>query len=672
MAVQIPRIQRADPSAPQPTGQMNLNIPNMAEANAPVMKASTKAVQDITELSLRIETEQKKQQAKVWDTKSTDISNQFEMALKDRLHQIKQKDGGDTTKDFTDYDSYAKETYDQIMSDNKDMDPSFNKVLQEKMSTTYGRLSSNRNQLQYEQWYKYENNVTDGSVKIAQDNAFEKSYNLSMNNPQSFLEYESYLSRIEQYRISQGDKNGTLVRGANGEPLHMEGSVGVKIRSDIGDVVINTVTALNAAGKVDEAKKLINDYGAKGKKYLNAADESKLISDNNESDVRNQALVRLSEMKDSKLNTEQDPNWLPTLAQINSTSNSEAVKHQMRGIVDTQSRHLENEKSRRVDAIISAEFNRLQEVQNSNEPYLTVSSYMESKQYKNAVKQGVEPKDLKSLTAVIEAPIKSTNSAISAFNQGIESKDIYKWKPSKFNQVWSGLNELDRARLMEQRSMQLHDSRQKEKAPEDLSATSLSDVRQMFMRKFKDQMQNYTLNGEKVFQINPNDKNSFSNDYDNQALNTYVNFMEEDVRLLNKKPTANEYTEIVNKRFEEMLQKRKVDTESRFLGSWRGPGDFTAPQYRSFTPSGSRPIQINQNKTVPNSLRVTPPTTSTSPSPEQPQPKAPTVSSKAKLPNDSDNKAWLDLYRQLNGNAGRPKASDLRLFKKQMREQNGQ
>ena len=218
MAVELPRIGRLEPQAPQSVGRFEANLPNIAEATAPIGRAVSESVDKIADANTAFT---KKQQS-VWDVKTSDLANQFELRRKEALAKINVKDG-DTLSEYKKYDEDADNDYNEVLKQYGTMDPMFQELLKNKISTAYGKQESFRNIQQFEQDYKYQNNVTKSAIALDQDNFLNAGLRLDIKDPKSFTLLDGFRSRIEQAHISQGERSGTLVRDDKGNPMVLEG-----------------------------------------------------------------------------------------------------------------------------------------------------------------------------------------------------------------------------------------------------------------------------------------------------------------------------------------------------------------------------------------------------------------------------------------------------------------
>ena len=635
MAVELPRVQRAQPQAPQPSQKLEANVPNIAEAVAPMSRAISNATENIGDAFV----EQQKKQQQVWDTKSTDINNQFERSLKNRLNEIKLKTG-DTTKDFVDYEDFAQKTHDEIMSSFNDNDPQFKTLLSEKMLNTFGRMKSFKDDQQYEQHFKYQNEVSDARVKLDVDNAFATGMSLDIKRPDTFTSLDAYIKRIEQTRVSQGDRTGMTVRDENGpkdaegkgSPNHRSSPVGVLIRKDVGDTIVPLVKSLNAAGKVAEGKKVLERYSD----YLNAADRSNLMNDNNEADVKNQAINNLADLK-QKIGS----NSL-SLADIDAMKGiSEPIRFKMKELNQIEETKKTQEQDRKRENFLGAEYTRLIEKQSSVQSYVNEADYINSPEGKNAA-ANTSPEQFARLVKIVSAPFKSTPSSLAMLNKGDSEGNLYKLSAEDRIKMYSGLSEEDRKSAREVMRQQSIDAG-RSGANSELTGATVSSAKSTILKNINEQ-----LESNPIFEYNTRQKKYKNEEYVQSMIKKYGAIINNDILMAGPAAkNADVQDKITNKRLQQMVNQFKKDEEDN--RAWFGKTKFKGVSNEAAV------SRYPYNGALPKP-KTSLPSTSGADKLQPTVPKVMTASSADAtvvegLPAKTDRKEWNKLYRKANGKA---------------------
>ena len=672
MPVQIPRIAAPDVApAPQSVGRQTVDVPNMANAVQPFAQGIEKGTKAFEDAYQKRQLEIQKQRWTALDIKSTDEANQFENWSKEKLAEINLKKG-DTTSDYMDYEKQAQEKYKEVYSKYETMDSDFKNLLDQKLNTTFQKQQSFRNIQQSEQQYKWRDEVTNDTVKLSQDSMLNSGLRLDAARPETFANMHTYAQDIIQARIARGSQTGSLVTKPDGTIDYEQGPVGPQIKKDIGDAVIPLVKSLNAAGKVKEGKQVIDQYAP----FLNAADRATLLSDNNEADVNNQAIVALTKLQqDVKAANPNNPDRRVMLSDIEKVKDlSPAVRFKVIEKNDIFNKRQDAELDRKREVLVTNEFQKLIERQASREAYVSEDEWLNSPEGKAFVSQNPKPSDINNMKALVVAPTKSKKSALEAFNQAVIDRTLWKMTPNEMSEIYPHLNKADRENFLRYQRDQQYDSRNK-KAEGPVTGDKLSGMHSRMTKALEQQMKSYRdpKSGELLFETNKKDK--FTDQYDDQMLADYNSLIRDDILRAGGKLTGAQENEIVNKRLAEMIQKRKDDHRSVL-------SNFFGVDYKP-TPRQTSPISTMRPSTGAYGPRSNGPAPST-PAPLAPTPNidtaptsTPATSTPAvtpsgvvtNLPPKSDRKAWIRLYEESTGtkfDAGR----DIGALKKFMNKGN--
>lgn len=649
MPVQLPRIGVPEPIAPQSVGREDIQAPNVAQATQPFaegIQKGTKAFEDAFE---KRELEVKKQRLTALDVKSTDESNKFEMWSKEQLAQINLKKG-DTTQDYIEYEKQAQQKYQETYSKYETMDSDFKTLLDNKLNSTYQKQGSFRNIQQNEQQYKWRDEVTDNTVKLSQDSMFNSGTRLDASRPETFANMHTYAQDIIQSRIARGSQTGTLVKKEDGTVDYEKGPVGPLIKKDIGDAVIPLVKSLNAAGKVKEGKQVIEQYSP----FLNAADRAKLLSDSDEADVSNQAIVTLTKLQqDVAAANPNNPDRRVMLGDIEKLKGlSPAVRFKIIEKNDIFNKRQDAEQDRKREVLVSNEFENLVKRQASRDAYVSEDEWANSPEGKNFMSQNPKPSDINNMRAMVVAPTKSKKSALEAFNQGVIDRSLAKMTPKDISEIYPHLNKGDRQRFDEIRRDQLYDSRNR-KAEGPVTGDKISGMHGRMTKSLEQQMKSFRdpKSGDLMFVTNSKDK--FTDQYDDQMLSDYNSLVREDILRAGGKLNGAQENEIVNKRLAEMVQKRKDDHKAT-LSNFFGLDVDYKPTTRETRPMSMRPStgaygarSNGPSPSVPAALAPTPSVDTTPVTTSTPVVTPSGVVTN--LPPKSDRKSWIRLYEESTG-----------------------
>lgn len=440
----LPRQERAQPQAPASVGRFEVNPPSIAEATASGFSKAASAVGDIAQAFNQQELEIQRQKKATVDIKSTELANRFERASKERLAAIKDLPAeADTTQDYVDYDKAMDKLQTEILGEYEGWDPQLKALTEAKLRNTYASQESFRNIQQNEQIFKYRRKVIDDKVDLASKNMFEAGRYLDAAKPETFDLVKKYFYDIRDSRIAEGMYTRTLPVDGDGNPTKdwLESAVGTEVRKNVGNTVVDMVKTLNATGKVNEAKMLIDEYAD----YMNVNDRAKLLSDNDEANVKNTALNHLRDLE----NVLRRP---PTLKEINNympdgkTQPSEAVQMKMREFADTNSRLADQERKRRSDAMLNKAAARIRERMAGPQAYVNAAQYINSPEYKLET-DGMDANDAAALVRLTESREVSDPVAMSKLYGYFQRNELSKLQYPEYLNLTSKLTVRDRNKV---------------------------------------------------------------------------------------------------------------------------------------------------------------------------------------------------------------------------------
>lgn len=445
MAVIIPRLESINPTGPQQSNRIQGEAPNLLGATAPLREGLAAGVDTVNDTYTKQQNELRKKALAAKDLKQTEKAIGYEQALKARLDIAKQQKG-DPTPYYKQFDEEMVKLESSLYDDS--MDAEDRTILREKIIKANGRILDTRSTNYTGQYYGWQKEVADSSVKLRQDNAVKDAANFNVTNPYSYDGIRSSLDEIQGTRIAIAIQNGYDIK-RNVEiiedPITKEKrervswdlsnapAIEAQIKADIGDTVIPMVKALNAAGKTKEAKFIIDDQ----KKWLNANDLSTLISDNDEANVKNQALALISSLKNQS--------GKAALDEVEKSNVSSAIRFKARELIDTKDRQEQNALARKRDQAKSFLYQHIDDKQRSTTPYATVNEFKDSPEYKN-FKDVLDATQLKALEERIEAPPTSDPKAKEKISAVYRTTGFANLTDAQFNEYLKGLDKQDRDR----------------------------------------------------------------------------------------------------------------------------------------------------------------------------------------------------------------------------------
>lgn len=173
-----------------------------------------------------------------------------------------------------------------------------------------------------------------------------------------------------------------------------------------------------------------------------------------------------------------------------------------------------------------------------------------------------------------------------------------------------------------------------------LSATEGIALHSTMRAELLERMKFEKVEGNSIFPTKKDGR--FEEDYDNDLLNSFSDFLKRDLRELNRAPTYDEMQILIGSRLAQMSMQRIVVSQG-FFNSIMGLGKFKEPQYTYLVKNDKvRPLMFN-GSSEPVRMQVIP------------------KLKYEELPQEDDIAGWKVIYQKANGNA-RPSGSELRAF----------
>lgn len=647
MAVEIPRVQRFDAQTPESVGRVQANAPNLAEATAPIIRGMDAGLKTGSDAQQKYEAESRKASINAWDIKTSDVKNQYEVWHKEEVSKIGLIQG-DATKAYADFDKASAEKRKELFTGYEGMTGEFQQLLNKKLVGSVRTLQGLRDIQQSTQASKYQDQVVKDTSKINQDNMMSYGMYVRMDEPKTFTELEKFAENIIAVHMSDAKRLGTIKLDENGKIASMDNDVNVKISEDIGNALVPLIKSLNAAGKVAEGKKLMHDYDT----YFNAKDRASLIADSDESNVRNIAISKLVDLTGAIKGNDKRADKQINLADIDAFQGvSEPVRFKMKELNDINQRQAKMQNERKAETLVSNEFARVAPLQAGADPYVSKEHYLNSEKGKSFVKnlEGIgDPSQINSILSIIDTPLKSKTSSIEALTNGVANNNLYKLSVLERLKIRAGLDKDGQEEFDRTVSNQLTDSKRSVKKPDEMSASTASEMLSRVTKELEIKMSNYSSDGDKLFP--KNSKGKFVEPYDVKLLASYREIVKRDIIALGKPATPQQENDIIASRFKQMTQQRAKDTQ----GAWKkffGPDEdsFVEPEYQELSKTTAIPFSdINKAANVPSPLIITPAKEATTTT----KAKTATVTPSGEvngLPAETDRKAWALLYRRAKG-----------------------
>ena len=282
MAVQVPTLQRLAPSAPASAGRIETTVADTSVAS----QAMNKGIGQVLETSYKAFEAMDENAANLAGTRAgLEFGTRYKVEL-GKLEKLK----GDPTEAYAKFDQDSTDWENEINEKYKGASSRVRAAVQDRMNKTKWELADRRQLAQATQYGKYDQETTDASVKLKIDNALVGIETLDASTPENFrssvVPLQMQINGIKDDRIGKGKRDGLVRIDADGNETYAP-QLREQIRKDISEVIENSIKTLNAVGKTNEAKALMDEYGDQ----LTAKSRVDLTKGTKDSKITNDSLM---------------------------------------------------------------------------------------------------------------------------------------------------------------------------------------------------------------------------------------------------------------------------------------------------------------------------------------------------------------------------------------------
>jgi hypothetical protein len=423
MAVQIPRLQRIAPQAPESVGRIETKLPDISNAGASFSKALTDSGKAIDEHVYEVE----KQAAELDATKG---ANDYEVAYKTEKEKLKGIDGN-PTEAYSKFDQDSQKWMNDIRDKYKGSSELVKQRLEAKLQSTHESLRVARSVDEAVQYNAYEKKTTDSTISLAKEGAISALEIYNVNDPDTILPFTEQIARMKDTRVASGERTGLVTRDAKGERVY-SASLDMQMKKDVSDTIKDAVEILNAKGMIAESESLMERY----KDDILADTKSSLAKSTKSSLERTEALNLASTLYGFPPDVQ-----LKKLDEM--TNLSPAIKDKARKALDTHARIYENAKRRASDSSFEEVAQYLRKKEEGGNPLLTVDQLENDPVFNRAANRMTDAKR-KALYKLVEAPAKSDPITLEKMYESVNNRELRGMSMADFEENVAGLTKTDK------------------------------------------------------------------------------------------------------------------------------------------------------------------------------------------------------------------------------------
>lgn len=441
MAIQLPRISNDIPMQPEQS-------PKLEQANIDVstpMARQSAALDNAAENVVKLQTEIRHQEA---DNTATNKANEYQIWRQKRLYGDPDSGwqgyanirGRDPKELYAEFDKEEKKKLSELSTapQNQEWSPETQNLVNRRLSRHYVE-SELQTLTQYShQKRKYDDELTDTRVTLAQHALFNSSAAIDPEDPETFKHIEANIADMRNARISQGLGDMSAIRDENGEFIYNDGvkketikmsqMLKLKIAEDISKGLTAATKNLVDSHEIEKAKALKKWADENG--YLDTAGLGKLEDRIEKGEFKERAAALANEayrkndaslldnIKDPRLRLEAKRNY-------NSEKN-----------IDAQ------DQKRQAKENYNAAFDYVNSVMRSKNPFADIVQLERDPKYIK-LSDNMTPEQKKAIQHMVEAPAKSNPQVKAAVVDFFFNGDVKGTEPNDFQLKIAGLDKAD-------------------------------------------------------------------------------------------------------------------------------------------------------------------------------------------------------------------------------------
>ncbi|MFM6930405.1 MAG: hypothetical protein ACKOX6_18220 [Bdellovibrio sp.] len=431
MAFEVPKIQRAAPQDTASVGRVQVEVPNLASANAPQAQALEKFAEHGAENYVKYVKD-------IADTEGLKSSNEMDHYLMNALEGENgaKRQKGNPYEIYNKFEQDEEKKFDEIRARYADASTETKAAVERKLIETRAKFYDRKITARGVQVNEYEKNITDDGVDLEKEKMSDSVAHFDRNDPKGATKLEENLRNIYDLRVSHGLKNGS-VKEILDEKGQLKGydmlpSVKLQLAKDRSEGLYQAISNLAKAGKIEDANFLSDKYGV----YLDAKNKEKVTEVLQKEGVETEALQWAQ-----KLGTMPEEQALREAGKIENLRVQEKVKAKLH----TSFRQMEVAKTHNEKKNYSEAFEIVNSRMNSGSPFLTVEEMLTHPKIKQYVEY-MNPRQIQALQHMVEAPKDSNPKVVVSVQEKLFDEGFKNVTPAEFQAMTSGLNKADKSR----------------------------------------------------------------------------------------------------------------------------------------------------------------------------------------------------------------------------------
>lgn len=420
--VQVPRINRIDPQAPESVGRMDVRLPDPTQGLAQRQQQLTQGVANTFDAANKYEDE-------AANLASDEAYTEFYSKKKQGLASLKEIEG-DPTEAFAKFDEESKSWQQDIEKRYEGSSDVIKQRIRQKLYKADALIQDERTVQEGHQYNIYAGKTAKAASDASKDALMGVLAGFDPADKESEMKVQTAVDAIREPLLNDGKRRGLVQYNEDGTIKDIDPLLQSEMKEEVSKGLKVSIAALNDAGETAKADYLLNKY----KDTLTADALGSLLKGGKDTKINMEATTLVDQVR--RMSPE---------AAFNHIDNSKVapeVKEKAREKLDTYTRQREAGIERGQKMAFNNAIKHIQEAGEGGGVYYTKEQLWDDPIMKQH-KRRMTPDQQKKVEDAIFKPARSSVQAKSTMYELARTGELYKMDYPTFVQYSSGLNDKD-------------------------------------------------------------------------------------------------------------------------------------------------------------------------------------------------------------------------------------
>lgn len=420
--VQVPRIDRIAPQAPEASPRMNVNLPDAVSGLRQRNNQIQQGLADIAHGAAKFEDE-------AANLAADEAYTEFYSKKKSGLASLKEFEG-DPTEQFAKFDEESKTWQAEIEAKYEGSSQVIKDRIKQKLAKANALIQDERTAQEGQQFNVYAGKISKAASDASKDALLGVVAGFDPRDKASEVRVQVAVDAIREPLLNDGKRRGLVTYNEDNTIKDIDPILQAEMKEEISKGLKTTINALNDAGQTEKADYLIEKY----KDSLTADALGSLLKGSKETKINAEALGIVDQVR--RMNPD------AAFAAIEKSGASPEVKEKAREKLNTYTLQQENMVERTQKRAFNNAITHIQQAGEQGVAYVTKEQMWDDPVMK-AHKRRMTPDQQKKVEDAIFKPARSNIQAKATMYEFARTGELYKMDYPTLVQYSSGLNEKD-------------------------------------------------------------------------------------------------------------------------------------------------------------------------------------------------------------------------------------